>query len=60
MSRGVAREKGRGLTEYLYYKKETIKLDVVRSGWTLRVFTLRRDTKVPSLVFLSLYDIKPL
>ena len=59
MLHGLVREKGRGVPVYLYQKKETTKLAVAQSKWTLKVSTLKGDAAIPVIVALFLYGSKP-
>ena len=54
MLHGIVREKGRGVPVYLYQKKETTKLAVAQSKWTLKVSTLKGDAAISGIVALSL------
>ena len=59
MFHDVVREKGIGVPGCFYQKKETTKLAVAQSKWTLKVSILKGDAAIPSIVSLSLYDSKP-
>ena len=59
MCYGVTRSDGRGIPQCIKQKEETTKNGIARVRGTVKVAHLKGDPSIPSMIAVSIYDVKP-
>ena len=59
MCYGVTRSEGRGIPQCFKQKEKTTKVGIARVRGTVKVAKLKDDSSMPSLIAVSIYDVKP-